>query len=87
MVDQAKQPRAFQGKAGELFIESLIDAIQALLQAPVSPETQAAFEAVRRKNWSGLILLTDYFLADARPIDLTDCKITFPRTSFNDPVS
>jgi AcrR family transcriptional regulator len=50
MVDQAKQPRAFQGKAGELFIESLIDAIQALLQAPVSPETQAAFEAVRRKN-------------------------------------
>ncbi len=47
MADQAKRKRGFQGKTGRLFIESLIDSIEALLRAPISSQTARALEASR----------------------------------------
>ena len=44
MNHHAKQPRGFKGKSADIFIQNLIDALEGLLKAPMSPETRATID-------------------------------------------
>jgi len=44
MNQHAQQPRAFSGKSADIFIQTLIDALEGLFKAPISAETRAAIE-------------------------------------------
>jgi hypothetical protein len=45
---QARQPNAFRGEQGDLFLASLLDALAGLLGAPESEETRAIASVAKK---------------------------------------